>query len=1074
MSSYVNYHCHTHYSNLQTTDSTINYDNYVKRIKELGYGCLMSTEHGWQGNYLECYEIAKNNNIPFRYGVEAYWVLDNKEKDRTNNHIVILAKSAKGIKAINLALSNANIDGFYYKPRLSISQILNLPKNDVFITTACIAFNGYGEELSKSIILDLYNKFEDNFMLEVQSHNTKKQKEWNKFILTIHNEYNINIIAGMDSHYIYSEQSKERDALLRAKGIIYENEEGWFLDFPSYEIVKKRFIKQGILTLSQIINSLENTNIVKTFDDVEFSTEIKVPNIFPNKTYEERVFHFKELITNSWKIEKNNIPKEKRDKYIEEINKEINIVVETRMVDYFILNYYVIKKAIEMGGQLTLTSRGSAPSFYINNLLGFTTIDRISSPIQLFPERFMSVSRILETKSIPDIDFNISNPEVFIKAQKIILGENSTYSMIAFGKLKEKSAFKTYARANNIDFEISNQITKSIAIYESEEKHNKGKVKIEDYVNKEHLEVYKESVKYRGVIDSASKHPCAVISYSGNTLEDIGVMRLRNEIVTVIDGKYLDKYKYVKNDFLKVNVVGIIYDVFKEIKVEPIPSNELIKITENDELVWKIFSDGITLGINQVEQEGTRKKCMQYKMKNVSETSGFVAGIRPGFSSLIDKFLKRERFSYGIKDFDELIQTEQMQDSWLLYQEQIMQTLQYAGFPTDECYSLIKAIAKKVEGVIDRVEDRFLKGFVNKGNSLEDAKKIWEVILDNSRYSFNSSHSLSTALDAIYGAYLKSHYPYEFYKVMLKLYTENKDIDKVSALKKEMIYFDIHIGELKYGLDNTDFVIDKNNKCINQSLKTVKYINSQVAEDMTLLKDNNASFPQIINSIKENTSINSRQLTTLVSIGYFKEFGSIKKCLTFIEYCDKLKKKTYRLDKVDKELEKYFTIGGSSEIVTETKTIKKELWNKNDKIIKETAKRYTIQREVEIVSYPFCEKTATMYKNIEKEIVLDNIWNEIPEDEFELKIIMKYEQDLLGYISDIPNDISLGKVEMVSVKNRSANIKSLRTNKSRWFRFKKDESSLPNKGETIIIENMYKKKGWKGRIDWYIKKYEKL
>ncbi|MDM8534725.1 PHP domain-containing protein, partial [Clostridiaceae bacterium HSG29] len=896
MNRYINYHKHTYYSNISTPDSTVGYNDYINRISELGYGMMYSVEHGNQGNYLECYEKSKNNNIKFGFGTEAYWVIDNKQKDRTNNHIIILAKSEKGMKAINLALSYANIEGFYYKPRLSLEQILNLPKDDVFITTACIAFNGYGEEISKSIILKLYEKFKDNFMLEVQNHHTELQKDWNKFLLNINKEYGIKLIAGMDSHYIYPEQHKERDALLKAKHINYENEEGWFLDYPSYETAYDRFIKQGILSREQITQSLQNTLILLDFNDIEFNKDIKVPNIFPDKTYEERVVHFKEILRNAWNKEVENIPIEKRPLYIEEIKKEINIVIETKMADYFILNYYVIKRAKELGGRLTLTSRGSAPSFYITKLLGFTTIDRISAPIKLYPERFMSISRILETRAIPDVDMNCGNPEVFIQAQREILGENSTYYMISYGTLKVKSAFKTYSRANEIGFEESNTVTKGISNYESSQKHSEKILNIEDYIDKSYIDMFNESTKYQGIIDSASRNPCACISHNGNVLKDIGVIKLRDDIVTIIDGKYLDGYKYVKNDFLKVNVVDIIYKTFELAGIKPIPSNELMKIVEKDKKVWGLFYDGITMGLNQVEQEGTRNKIMQYRPSTVSELSNFIAGIRPGFASMIDKFLKREKFSYGIKDFDELIQTEQMQDSWLLYQEQIMQTLEYAGFPVDECYSLIKAIAKKVEGVVDEVEDRFIKGFIAKNNTEADARKVWQIIIDNSKYSFNSSHSLSVALDSLYGAYLKAYYPYEFYKVMLDLYTENKDIDKVSALKKEMEYFNIHIGDLQFGLNNTGFVIDKKNNRINQSLKTVKFINSKVCEDMKLLGETNPkTFAELLTLIKSETSVNTRQVDVLIKIDYFKKYGSIKKLLKFYEWFNTLtKRKTFK------------------------------------------------------------------------------------------------------------------------------------------------------------------------------------
>lgn len=1066
---YINYHCHTHYSNIRTPDSVVQYEDYIERIKELGYGVLMSTEHGWQGHYLEAYEKAKEAGIKFVYGTEAYWVIDNKEKDKTNNHIILLAKNMNGIKVINLALSKANTEGYYHKPRLSIEDILNLPENDVFITTACIAFNGYGKDISEDIILKLHNKFKDNFMLEVQYHNTEEQKEWNEFLLSLSMKYGIDIIAGMDSHFIYPEQAKERDAFLKAKNIIYENEEGWYLDFPSYEEAIKRFKEQGVLSDEQIKRALNNTNLINDFEDVEFSKDIKIPILLKNKTYEERVEHFKNILRKEWKEESKKIPKDKHKIYIEEIKKEIDIVVKTKMVDYFILNYYVIKKAKEKGGQLTLTGRGSAPSFYITKLLGFTTIDRINSPIQLFPERFMSISRILETKSLPDIDFNTSNPEIFIEAQRGLLGENSSFYMIAFGKLKEKSAFKTYARANELDFDLANKITKRISDYEKDQKHSEEELNIFDYIDKEYKEIYEKSIKYQGVIESASRHPCGVLSYDGNVLEDIGVMRLRNDIVTVIDGKYLDKYKYVKNDFLKVNVVDIIYKVFEKIGIKPIPAEELLEKTRDDEKVWKIYSDGITLGINQVEQEATRKKCMIYKPKNISELSAFVASIRPGFASIIDKFLKREKFSYNIPEFDKLIQTKQMQDSWLLYQEQIMKTLEYAGFKSDETYGIIKSIAKKVQGVVEQVEDKFIKGFISKGNTEEDARKVWQVILDNTNYSFNSSHSLSVAIDSLYGAYLKTYYPYEFYQVMLELYTENKDLDKVSAIKKEMEYFGIKIGELKFGLDNTGFIIDKENKIINQSLKTVKFINSQNAEDMKKLGENkNLTFLELLEKIKE-TSLNSRQLDVLIKIGYFKDFAGINKLLKFVEFYNTLQKKTFKNDNINDELKQYLRFGETFEEIEVEKNIPKDKITEDMEIIKENTKTYKVRYKEKKYKFAFCEFKNGTYINIDKENLLKFIWDNLPDEDVNDIDKVKYDIMYLGYPRNLPSNISAGTIKTVSMKNRSVEIKSFRGNTA-WFRVPKDVP-LPSKNDNIIILKITRKKTYNKKFEYFLKSY---
>ena len=134
MTKIQNYHKHTYWSNIFIADSAASYESYAKRVIELDQKILSSVEHGWQSNYWETYETAKKYDLKFVFGAEAYWVRDRFEKDRSNHHIVLLAKSEMGRQAINDVLSEANISGYYYRPRIDIPLLLSLPKNDVFVT----------------------------------------------------------------------------------------------------------------------------------------------------------------------------------------------------------------------------------------------------------------------------------------------------------------------------------------------------------------------------------------------------------------------------------------------------------------------------------------------------------------------------------------------------------------------------------------------------------------------------------------------------------------------------------------------------------------------------------------------------------------------------------------------------------------------------------------------------------------------------------------------------------------------------------------------------------------------------
>ena len=137
--NYTQYHKHCSYSNVITPDSVVFPEDYAKRAVELGQKVLSGVQHGWQGRAIEYYELAKKYNLKFLFGTEAYWVKDRLEKDRTNAHIILLAKNENGRKGINRILSEASISGFYYRPRIDMELLLSLSPNSVWITTACIA-----------------------------------------------------------------------------------------------------------------------------------------------------------------------------------------------------------------------------------------------------------------------------------------------------------------------------------------------------------------------------------------------------------------------------------------------------------------------------------------------------------------------------------------------------------------------------------------------------------------------------------------------------------------------------------------------------------------------------------------------------------------------------------------------------------------------------------------------------------------------------------------------------------------------------------------------------------------------
>ena len=759
------------------TDSVATNEDYAKRCVELGSPIISSCEHGMMGNVRECFDLAKKYGLKWRYVAEVYFVKDrlaedeNGLRDRKNCHMILAAKTAKGMGDLNEVISEANISGYYYRPRVDMELLMRLDPKDVLVTTACIAgVWAYGYSADKesgewkhdwkepdALVKQLHAHFRDSFMLEVQYHHTDKQKMLNAHILDLYRQEGIPIIAGMDSHFIYPEEAELRKMRLEANHIVYEDEEGWFLDFPSEEEAYRRFEEQGVLSSAQIKEAMENTNVFLDFEDIEFDKSKKLPTLYPELTQEERNQKYSDLVWSKWEEYKKNVPPERWKEYEDGIRYEVNVITSTNTSDYFLLDYEWIKHAKEIGGRMTFTGRGSGPSYFTNTLLGFSSIDRFALPITMYPDRFISADR-LAAGSLPDLDTNIANVDVFAQAQEDIVGEWHACPMVAFGTLKRLSAWKMYCRAANVPFEIANELSDQLKAYELDVKHadedEKDEINVLDYVPEKYHDYLKKSEKYLGMIDSISPHPCAYLICQNDIRREVGIFRINSKTgkkkvvyAAFIDGATADGYGYLKNDLLSVDVVKVNADIYDRIGMPQPTVPELLRLTTNDKATWDLYAKGYTMGLNQAEKEKSTEKVMRYKPRNISELSAFVAGIRPAFQSMINKLLNRESFSYGIPALDKLLQTKELPQSFILYQEQMMKVLQWSGFTAPESYASIKAIAKKHPEKVLPLKEKFLQGFserliqdegVAEIAASDTADKVWTIISDACGYGFNS------------------------------------------------------------------------------------------------------------------------------------------------------------------------------------------------------------------------------------------------------------------------------------------------------------------------------------------------
>ena len=639
---------------------------------------------------------------------------------------------------------------------------------------------------------------------------------------------------------------------------MYEEESNFILDYPDYETIVERYKVQGILSDKQIKQALDNTLIFDNFEGIEFDTEIKMPCISNNPSKE-----LGEIIENEFKKELNNIDINRKEEYIKAINEEWKVISDTNMYEYFLINHKMIKLAIEKyGGVITKSSRGSCPSFYINKLLGFTSLDRLDTPVTLYPSRFMSTTRILQSKSLPDIDTNVAVQQPFIDASKELLGDDSCQWMLSFKPLQESNAFRLYCKSIGMNISEYNEVAKELSLYKDDPQWNK---------------IIEDSKHFVGVIESVSQSPCSTLLLNQPISEEIGLLKAGDVIVCNIDGINCDRYKYLKNDILAVSVWDIINETCKLANIS-VPSTSELNLLLDDK-VWHIYEKGLTCTINQADSEFATDLVKKYKPKSIAEMSAFVASIRPGFASLLDNFIERKPYTTGVIELDNLLKDSY---HYLIYQESIMKYLIWLGIEESETYTIIKKIAKKKfkEEELINLKEKLKNGWSNIVGREEGFEETWQVVEDASRYSFNASHSLSYAYDSLYGAYLKSHYPLEYYTVAMNNYSD--DSKRTARLTNEMKYFNIKLKNPKFRYSKGEYFFDRKTNSIYKGISSIKFISKNAGEILYNLKDNQYdSFIDLLIDI--GNKINSKNINILIRLDFFSTFGTIPKLLKVYE-----------------------------------------------------------------------------------------------------------------------------------------------------------------------------------------------
>jgi DNA polymerase-3 subunit alpha len=901
-------------------DSVTNYQEYINHAASLDMKAIAFSEHGSVFEWLKKKEATEKAGMKYIHAEEFYITETLEDKIRDNYHCVLIAKNYDGVKELNKLSSiafNRNDNHFYYAPRISFDELINT-SNNIIICTACLASilasdNGLLKEKFISFLMD--NKH--RCFLEIQHHNVEAQIEYNKILYKLSQSTEIPLIAGTDTHALNKEHLEARAILQRAKDIYFDNEEGWDLSFKTYDELIDAYSIQNAIPLDIVKEAIDNTNkLADMVEEFSIDRSYKYPHLWENP---ERLLRDK-IIQG---IKDKGVDKYPNyEEYLDRIEYEMEAYKHNKAIDFMLLMEDVISWCKSQDIQ-TGYGRGSVNGSIIAWLLGITEMDSIKFGLNF--ERFMNVERV----SLSDIDTDIP-PNRIDEVKAYVFNHHGLYcsDIVTFNTIADKGAIRDICRAlyGNKEKEVNEQRNgeylkiseKLCSAVDNDEEYKK--------VREQYPEVFKYVDLVKGCVVSVGNHPCGMIVSPTPINDAMGLFTTSTDQfpISQLYMKEVDSMNYVKLDLLKLDTIQLINDTCRLAGIPMILPDNLDIYDDN---VWDSIRDDTTSIFQWESNTGQDyiKKLLSNSTISKFKDAGLEidkmtllsignSAIRPAGASYRNDLANGVVRTTGSKPIDDFLSNT---FGYLVFQCQIIDFLhQYCGFTMGEADIVRRGFAKKTGtdqfipvikngGYLNDNKSHYINGYIKtmedkygiaKEKSEQDIISFIQVIEDASSYLFSLNHSQPYSFMGYACGYLRYYYPTEFITSCLNINKDNND--KTAAVTKYAKSVGINIVPIKFGHSRADYSCDASNKLIYKGVGSVKYLNSNVAEELYELSKTNTynSFIDLLQDISDNTTLNSKQLNILIRLDYFSEFGEINELLflsdLFSNYYDKGKYKS--------------------------------------------------------------------------------------------------------------------------------------------------------------------------------------
>jgi DNA polymerase-3 subunit alpha len=883
---FVHLHVHTQYSLL---DGAIRIDDLLQRASDFGMHSVATTDHGTMFGAVEFFEKATKAGIKPIIGVEIY-IAPRSRFDKTPldnkglSHLILLAENQEGYRNLCKLASAAQLEGFYYKPRID-KQLLREHSNGLIAMTACL----HGEvprrirdsslDIADAAALEYLDIFgENNFYLEVQNNGIDIQEHVNQALLDMSQRLSIPLAASNDCHYLQREDVRAHDVLLciQTGKTIHDNDRLKFrtdqLYFKSKEEMHAYF-KSYPDALSNTVDIAGRCHLEFDFKTYHFpkfdaGSEQSVDDVFDEKVRAG----YRGIIGRL----KGKNPDLDETVYQERLEYEIKTIKDMGFPSYFLIVADFIRYAKDSGVPVG-PGRGSAAGSLVAYSLGITDLDPIAHG--LIFERFLNPAR----KSMPDIDVDFcieGREDIYKYVVERYGGGDYVAQIITFGKLKTKAVIRDVGRALAIPLREVDAIAKMVpdVLNISLDAALRQEPRLAELAEKDPNvgDLIQICRVLEGLPRHASTHAAGVVISDRPLVDYLPLYKgKKGEVVTQYDMKIVEKIGLVKFDFLGLRNLTVIANTRALIERQGKQPLDLENIELTDPDTYRLLSAGDTTGVFQLESSGMKDLLVRLKPEFFDDIIALVALYRPGpmESGMIDDYVARKHgrkaVEYMVPELEPILKETY---GVIVYQEQVMKIAgELANYSMAEADDLRKAMGKKIPEIMADHRQRFVQGAKDNKIPADRAKKLFDLIEKFGGYGFNKSHSAAYALIAYQTAYLKAHYPVEFMASLLT--SEMHSTDGVVKFIAECRSHNIPILPPDINESDIQFTVDGSQ--IRFGLVAVKNVGENAIESIIAGRaekrlDSLFDFCERVDLKK----VNKRVVESLIKCGAFDSTGA--------------------------------------------------------------------------------------------------------------------------------------------------------------------------------------------------------